>query len=152
MSTTFGKRLGMLMARRGLKPGTLDARLEALGLRSRNFTHRASELGKQDVVAEVFTHLADWLGTTVEFLVAGRGPADAGEAASTPAVPAIPEGLEEQERTILALARHMGHKAAIDRLVLCRVEPPGPEPRQTGEALPPPSAASRNGRAGGDGN
>src|SRR5690606_9911944 len=110
--------------------------------------------GLDDWMPAYYTRMAELLGTTVDHLFLGREAESAAQDdprdvnVDIHAEPASDNPNAELERTVLLLARHMGYKQAIDRLVLYRVEPhPGADPRLTGETMPPPGAA-RNGRTG----
>jgi transcriptional regulator with XRE-family HTH domain len=101
--------------------------------------------GKQRLYLDQAKRIASYLDVSVEYL--------ADDTLDVPPPPTGPDGLTDDERHVLTIARHLGVREAIDRLLLHRVEPPTPadDPRITGRLLPPPGSPAGPARRGGHG-
>jgi hypothetical protein len=113
---TFARRLARLIDLRGTNPHALDMRLDAAKVRGRNYTGRILA-GKEDTRARAWSYLAEWLGTSVEYLVTGREPEAGGQPAILPTLDKG-AGLTEEERALLIVARELegGVREAIARV------------------------------------
>ena len=95
--------------------------------------------GRQRLYLDQAARMAKVLGVPVDYL--------ADDAIDAPPPPVGPDGLSDDERHVLTIARHLGVREAIDRLLLNRVEPPTPQddPRLTGRLLPPAGSGGGEG-------
>ena len=109
MKSTLAERIRAAMDAKGLNPHSLERKTG--GLWGRNVTTRMRN-GEDDALAEKWTTLADLLGVSLDYLLAGRGPGpEAG----------MPRGADEEDDgkklpLLLVLVDAIGMDEAIRRL------------------------------------
>lgn len=118
---TLSERLSRLIESRETNVNALESRLEADRLCARNYVRRMRDEGTHDEKAVFYTRLADLLGTTLDYLMAGRGPEQAG--GPPPVAQPPPDPLDEEQRLILDLVAQLPPGEAMRRLLV--VDRPG---------------------------